>query len=149
MLWRNKRSSGPALKPRSFIEPCLASEADRPPAGDDWVHEIKHDGYRTQMHIRDGRVRLFTRRGFDWTERYPLAVAAGGKLKVVSVTIDCELIVEGPAGISDFALLHSRCHDHAACLIARPNSPTRRSTSTRWSARSTTRRSPPRPSTRS
>jgi ATP-dependent DNA ligase len=62
--------------PAGFIEPCIPILADKPPAGPRWVHEIKHGGYRLLVR-RDGeRVRLFTRRGYDWTERFP-AIAAG------------------------------------------------------------------------
>jgi ATP-dependent DNA ligase len=53
-----------------FVDPCIPSLAHKPPAGPGWVHEIKHDGYRLIVR-RDGEaVRLFTRRGYDWTERY-------------------------------------------------------------------------------
>ena len=58
------------------IKPCLPSPADRPPSGPDWLHEIKHDGFRI-MARRDGAgVRLITRHGNDFTARFPLAVAA-------------------------------------------------------------------------
>jgi bifunctional non-homologous end joining protein LigD len=68
---------------------------------------------------KDGdRVRLFTRRGFDWTERYPRAAAGVRKLKVTSATIDCELVVAGDDGVADFARLHSRCADDEAFLYA-------------------------------
>jgi bifunctional non-homologous end joining protein LigD len=54
-----------------FVDPCIPSRAAKPPSGPDWVHEVKHDGYRLIVR-RDGEtVRLFTRRGYDWTERYP------------------------------------------------------------------------------
>jgi bifunctional non-homologous end joining protein LigD len=54
-----------------FIEPCIPSRALKPPSGPDWVHEIKHDGYRLIVRRPGPLVRLFTRRGFDWTDRYP------------------------------------------------------------------------------
>ncbi len=59
-------------KPPGFIEPCIPTRADKPPVGPDWIHEIKHDGYRMIVRKKDGRVRLFTRRGYDWTDRFPL-----------------------------------------------------------------------------
>jgi ATP-dependent DNA ligase len=62
--------------PTGFIGPCLPSPAERPPSGPEWVHEIKHDGYRL-MARRDGAgVRLLTRNGHDWSPRYPLIVEA-------------------------------------------------------------------------
>src|SRR5262249_37393190 len=57
--------------PAGFIAPCLPSPAERPPTGPQWIHEIKHDGYR-MMARRDGTgVRLLTRDGHDWTGRFP------------------------------------------------------------------------------
>ncbi len=72
--------------PAGFIAPCLPtktdklpsgslpSPADKPPAGADWLHEIKHDGFRMLVRREAARVRLFTRNGHDWTERFPLIV---------------------------------------------------------------------------
>ena len=72
------------------------------------MHEIKHDGYRLIVR-RDGPdVRLFTRRGYDWTERYPAIAAAAAKLPAKSFTIDGEAVVTGPDGIAVFEALHRR-----------------------------------------
>jgi ATP-dependent DNA ligase len=65
----------------------------KPSSGDGWIHEIKHDGYRLQVHCRGGRVRLLTRRGFDWTSRFPWIVESAARLKVASVTFDGGIIV--------------------------------------------------------
>src|SRR6202021_3799779 len=54
---------GPQAAPPGFIEPCIPTRADKPPAGPDWIHEIKHDGYRIMSRKKDGRARLSTRRG--------------------------------------------------------------------------------------
>ena len=83
----------------SFIEPCLPSSGEKPPTGPDWVHEIKHDGYRL-MARRDPVVpaqagigiRLLTRNGHDWASRYPLIVQAVNRLKVRSCLIDGEAV---------------------------------------------------------
>jgi bifunctional non-homologous end joining protein LigD len=56
------------LLPPGFIEPCIQSLAHRPPSGPDWVHEVKHDGYRLIVRRAGETVRLFTRRGYDWTD---------------------------------------------------------------------------------
>jgi bifunctional non-homologous end joining protein LigD len=53
-----------------FVAPCIPTGAAKPPSGPDSVHAIKHDGYRLIVR-REGTVRLFTRRGYDWTGRYP------------------------------------------------------------------------------
>jgi len=53
-----------------FIEPALASSTEKVPSGERWVHEIKFDGYRVQVHLREAAVKVFTRRGHDWTNRF-------------------------------------------------------------------------------
>jgi hypothetical protein len=55
----------------AFVPPCIPTRAVKPPAGPDWVHEIKHDGYRLQVRREGDTVRLFTRNGYDWSARYP------------------------------------------------------------------------------
>jgi ATP-dependent DNA ligase len=108
----------PALRPAAFIGPCIPTVAATPPTGPAWVHEIKHDGYRLMV-WRDGdRVRLFTRRGFDWTDRYPRIVHAASRLPVTRFLIDGEAVVCGEDGVTDFARLHSREHDSSVFLYA-------------------------------
>jgi len=61
----------------AFVPPCIPTRAPKPPAGPDWVHEIKHDGYRLQVRREGDVVRLFTHRGYDLSGRYPaIAVTA-------------------------------------------------------------------------
>jgi ATP-dependent DNA ligase len=60
----------------SFIEPCLPSGADKPPSGSNWVHEIKHDEFRLMARRDPVGIRPITRRGNDWTQRYPLVAEA-------------------------------------------------------------------------
>ena len=67
-----------------FIEPCLPSPTDRPPSGTNWIHEIKHDGYRLMARRDSVGIRLITRRGNDWSDRFPLVVEAVNHLKVRS-----------------------------------------------------------------
>jgi ATP-dependent DNA ligase len=64
------------LRAAAFIEPCLPSPADEPPFGSNWIHEIKHDGYRLMARRDPVGIRLITRRGNDWTTRYPLVAEA-------------------------------------------------------------------------
>ena len=117
MLWRVSSRFRRAL-PSGFIEPCLAVVADKVPRTLGWAHEIKHDGYRMQLRIASDRIRLFTRRGFDWTERYPWVSESAAALRVTSATIDGEVVCAGKDGLADFARLHSRCHDGEAFLYA-------------------------------
>ncbi|HLH94974.1 MAG TPA: RNA ligase family protein [Xanthobacteraceae bacterium] len=114
MFWR---TPAPMRRPHGFIPPCIPTSARRPPAGPQWIHEIKHDGYRLVACVRSGRVRLFTRRGYDWADRYPQIVAAALAIGA-DVTIDGEAVVCGDDGVSDFARLHGRQHDAAAILYA-------------------------------
>jgi bifunctional non-homologous end joining protein LigD len=88
-----------------FIEPCLATLADKAPDSDNWIHELKFDGYRLQAHIDNGKVRLLTRKGLDWTAKFGTTAAALARLPVSNAIIDGELVVEGPDGISSFSLL--------------------------------------------
>ena len=76
----------------SFIEPCLPSPADKPPSGSNWIHEIKHDGFRLMARRDPVGIRLITRRGNDWTQRYPLVVEAVNHIKVRSCLIDGEVV---------------------------------------------------------
>jgi bifunctional non-homologous end joining protein LigD len=77
-----------------FIEPQLASSVDQPPEGKHWIHEIKHDGYRSQVVIERAQVRVFSRNGHDWSDRYPGLVRAAASLRCKSATIDGETIVQ-------------------------------------------------------
>jgi hypothetical protein len=62
-----------------------------PPTGPGWAHELKHDGYRLQIHVRDGRVRLYTITGADWSKRYPLIVKAAAKISSNAI-LDAEVV---------------------------------------------------------
>ena len=98
MLWRPRIPTG-------FIEPCQPSPCPRPPVGDRWLHEIKHDGYRLMV-WRDGpTVRLFTRNGHDWADRFPGDRRGRDALKATRFLIDGEVMVAGPDGRAVFELL--------------------------------------------
>ena len=100
------------------IEPCLPSPAKTPPSGPNWIHEIKHDGFRI-MARRDGaRVRLITRHGNDFTARFPLAVEAVSALSARSFLLDGEAIVTNERGLAVFDLIRHQRHGDDAVLIA-------------------------------
>jgi hypothetical protein len=65
---------------RVEFAPCLPTRGTAVPARPDWIHEIKHDGYRLTVHREGKRVRLFTRNGHDWSDRYPLIVEAAHRI---------------------------------------------------------------------
>jgi len=98
-----------------FIEPMLPTLVDEPPDGDDWIHEIKHDGYRTQLVIEDGGARAYTRRGADWTAKYQRLADAAAGLRVKSAVIDCEMVLLDANGKSDY-------HGFRKAMRSRPGS---------------------------
>lgn len=86
----------------------LATLVAEAPTGDRWLHEIKFDGYRLQAHVVDGRVRLRTRSGLDWTDRFGGALAKElADLAVSTAIIDGELVSETSLGASDFSALQT------------------------------------------
>ena len=93
-----------------FIDPQLAEEARSAPCTDAWIHELKLDGYRIQLHIISDpqhpggpAVRLFTRKGLDWTKRMPLLARAAAGLDVNSAILDGEVVVLDEQGRSSFS----------------------------------------------
>ena len=93
--------------PLEFIEPQLATSVDHPPPRAGWIHEVKHDGYRTLLIIERRKARAYTRNGFDWTERYSGITKEAAKLDGRSAIIDGEVIVQDERGVSDFEGLKS------------------------------------------
>ena len=87
------------------VEPALARPVDEAPAGDGWLHEIKHDGYRLLARIDAGEARLTTRRGHDWTDRFPTLAGALAGLPVEEALLDGEAVALRDDGRSDFGLL--------------------------------------------
>lgn len=85
-----------------FVPPLLPVLQDQAPVGDEWVHEIKFDGYRVQLRIENGQVRALTRRGFDWTHRFRDIPAAAAALPVRSAIIDGELVCVRANGITSY-----------------------------------------------
>jgi bifunctional non-homologous end joining protein LigD len=96
----------------------LPSRADRPPSGPGWVHEIKHDGFRMMVRRDPAGIRLLTRNGHDWSDRYPLIGAAAGALRVRSCLIDGEAVACGDDGLPAFDRLRYRHQDGAVFLFA-------------------------------
>jgi bifunctional non-homologous end joining protein LigD len=87
------------------IEPCLALLKAKPPRGDDWVYEIKWDGYRLAVHVESTGIRILTRGGHDWTDRFPAIKQAALWLPVGTAILDGEAVVLDKQGRSDFGLL--------------------------------------------
>src|SRR3954454_15617560 len=94
-----------------FIPPCLPSKTPRVPIGPGWVYEIKHDGYRLMVRKSGERVRIYTRRGVDWTKRFARITDEVRKLKIDSVLLDGEGVVCDYNGLAIFDKLHSKLND--------------------------------------
>src|SRR6187402_2547804 len=95
----------------SSFEPCIPTRATKVPTSKNWLHEVKMDGYRLIVHREGKRVRLFTRNGFDWSDRYPLITEAALRIRSTSFVLDGEAVLLGVDGVSDFNGLHSRKHN--------------------------------------
>jgi bifunctional non-homologous end joining protein LigD len=88
------------------------------PAGPDWIHEVKYDGYRGRI-IRDGKnVKLLSKSGLEWNWRFPWIVETALKIRQTRFVIDGEICVLDLQGISDFNALHSNRHNEEAQLYA-------------------------------
>jgi len=96
-----------ALRLPKFIAPQVPILSAEPPGGDGWIHEIKHDGFRTLLRIDSGNICAFTRNGFDWSVKNQRIVTAGAELNCSSALIDGEVIVQNERGVSDFAALRT------------------------------------------
>src|SRR6201993_2765169 len=103
------------FKPFEF---CLSTKSTTVPDSPDWLHEVKYDGYRLRLERDGDRVRLITRGGYNWADRYPWIVEAALKNRQQRFVIDGEAVVLGVDGISDFDALHSGRHNEQVQLCA-------------------------------
>lgn len=120
---RPETASSPALEAAptgtfpGFVKPQLATSVSTPPAGDGWIHELKLDGYRVQMHVREQRGKrkatLYTRNGLDWTARMPDLARAAERLPVKAALLDGEVVVLNESGGTSFADLQAAFEDGA------------------------------------
>src|SRR3954453_20366440 len=99
---RRKSLRAPNVPMPGFIEPCDPTLHERAPTGNEWVYEIKTDGYRAQLHLRDKRVMVYYRSGYDWTDEFAPIAKAAAQLKVREAIIDGEATVLGNTGLPDF-----------------------------------------------
>src|SRR5438105_2956314 len=101
----------------AFIEPALASSVDTVPNGRRWVHEIKFDGYRVQVHLKDAVVTVFTRRGNDWTNRFRKIAADAWHVNAGSAIIDAEVVVPAADGSTDFSVLQNELKGRSKRIV--------------------------------
>ena len=105
------------MAPSDYV-PQLATLVATPPSGDEWLHEIKFDGYRIGASVRKGAVALYTRNGNDWTSAFPEIAEAVRKLNVDDALIDGEVAVVLPDGRTSFqALQASSSRAHRGTLV--------------------------------
>ena len=101
-----------------LYRPCLPTRAPRPPVGDRWISEIKHDGFRLIARRADGDVRLYSKQGNDYSRRYPLIVDAISRMRVSSLVLDGEAMCFGEDGSHDFDALWDNSRDETVTLCA-------------------------------
>ena len=117
MAVRRKNALGIKAVWPGFIEPALASSIERVPGGARWLHEIKFDGYRVQLHIHDGQLKVFTRRGNDWTKRFRKIAADASDIAIRSAIIDGEVVVPSASGVSDFSVLQNELKSRSTKIV--------------------------------
>ncbi|MBV9583915.1 MAG: DNA ligase D [Alphaproteobacteria bacterium] len=114
---KTKPAKKPAFEPPAgarkrampdFITPQLATLMDEAPEGDQWLHEIKYDGYRILAHLERGKARLLTRNALDWTGKFPALARTMAALPVETAIIDGELVALAADGTTSFADLQDR-----------------------------------------
>ena len=96
-----------ALSVPGYVEPMLPTLVESPPEGDDWLHEIKYDGYRTIVAVDGVDTRAYTRNGHDWSAKYDMIVHEAAGLRCDTAILDGEMIVQNQDGVSDFGALRS------------------------------------------
>jgi bifunctional non-homologous end joining protein LigD len=109
MAFQRKKPTAIGVKASfpGFIEPALASAIDKVPSGERWLHEIKFDGYRVQVHLANEAVKIFTRRGHDWTKRFRKIADDAWHVGAGSAIIDGEIVVPAADGTTDFSVLQN------------------------------------------
>jgi bifunctional non-homologous end joining protein LigD len=100
-----------------FIEPALATSIEKVPAGERWIHEIKFDGYRAQVHLANEAVKIFTRRGNDWTKRFKKVAHDAWRIKAASAVIDGEIVVPAADGTTDFSVLQNELKGKSKSIV--------------------------------
>ncbi|CAN7540699.1 ATP-dependent DNA ligase [Mesorhizobium sp. LjNodule214] len=99
-----------------FIPPQIPTPVEHPPEDEGWVHEVKFDGYRTQIIIDKGGVRLYSKNGHDWTTKYwPIALAV--ELPCRAAILDGEVIVAGAQGTPDCPALEAAIWNEPSRLV--------------------------------
>jgi len=100
-----------------FVSPQLATLVREPPSGDDWLHELKFDGYRMLCHLSRGKVRFWSRNGKDWTEKFPNLSRALKTFPAKTAILDGEIVIVDKQGRSSFQRLQQSMKGAPAAFI--------------------------------
>lgn len=100
-----------------FVAPQLATLVTEPPAGDEWLHEVKFDGYRMLCHLDRGKVNFWSRNGKDWTEKFPSVAKAVKAVSAATAIFDGEIVVVDKQGRSSFQALQQSMKGGAAAFV--------------------------------
>jgi bifunctional non-homologous end joining protein LigD len=115
---RKKASAIGAKAPfPGFVEPALASSIEKAPSGERWIHEIKFDGYRVQVHLAHTEVKVFTRRGHDWTNRFRKIASDAWHINAGSAIIDGEVVAPAADGSTDFSVLQNELKGRSTKIL--------------------------------
>jgi bifunctional non-homologous end joining protein LigD len=119
MAFQRKRPAAIGTKAPfpGFIEPALATSVDKTPSGDRWIHEIKFDGYRVQVHLANTEIKVFTRRGHDWIHRFKKIASDAWHIAAGSAIIDGEVVVPAADGSTDFSVLQNELKGRSTKIV--------------------------------
>ena len=119
MAFQRKKPAAIGIKAPypGFIEPALATSIDKVPSGERWLHEIKFDGYRVQVHLANNGVKVFTRRGNDWTKRFKKIADDAWHINAGSAIIDGEVVVPLANGTTDFSMLQNELKGKSTKIV--------------------------------
>jgi bifunctional non-homologous end joining protein LigD len=119
MAFQRKKPAAIGIKAHfpGFIEPALATAIDKVPSGARWLDEIKFDGYRVQVHLANEAVKVFTRRGNDWTKRFRKIADDAWHIGAGSAIIDGEVVVPAKDGTTDFSVLQNELKGKSTKIV--------------------------------
>src|SRR6476660_9781071 len=119
MAFQRKKPAAIGIKAPfpGFIEPALATTIEKVPSGARWIHEIKFDGYRVQVHLANETVKIFTRRGHDWTHRFEKVAHDAWHIKASSAVVDGEIVVPAADGTTDFLVLQNELRGKSTSIV--------------------------------
>lgn len=119
MAFQRKKPAAIGIKAPSpgFIEPALATSIEKVPSGARWLHEVKFDGYRVQVHLANEAVKVYTRRGNDWTKRFRKIADDAWHIAAGSAIIDGEVVVPGARGTTDFSVLQNELKGKSTKIV--------------------------------